>query len=119
MDELETRRLCCGWTPTFSLKNHWLHVRLQGVSDNRQGIGARVAVLRKSQTALWRRAHTDGSYLSAHDSRVHFGLGPDANLQGVVVHWPGGTREVFDGIKADTIVTLRQLGGKPYEGKVD
>ena len=101
------------------VKNHWLQVRLQGVSDNRQGIGARVAVLRKSQTPLWRRAHTDGSYLSAHDSRVHFGLGPDANLQGVVVHWPGGTREVFDGIKADTIVTLRQLGGKPYEGKVD
>jgi hypothetical protein len=97
------------------VKNHWLQVRLQGVSDNRQGIGARVAVLRKSQTPLWRRAHTDGSYLSAHDSRVHFGLGPDANLQGVVVHWPGGTREVFDGIKADTIVTLKQLGGKPYE----
>ena len=100
-------------------KNHWLQVRLEGASDNRQGIGARVAVLRKSQTRLWRHAHTEGSYLSAHDSRIHFGLGPDPNLQGVLVHWPGGMREAFEGIKADTIVTLKQRTGKPYEGKMD
>ena len=100
-------------------KNHWLQVRLEGASDNRQGIGARVTVLRENQTPLWRHVHTDGSYLSAHDSRVHFGLGSNLNLQGVLVHWPGGTREVFDGIKPDTIVTLRQRAGKPYEGKVN
>jgi len=99
--------------------NHWLQVRLQGISDNRQGIGARVAVLRRGQTPLWRQGHTDGSYLSAHDSRIHFGLGSDPDLQGVLVHWPGGTREVFEGIKPDTIVTLRQRAGKPYEGKAD
>ena len=99
-------------------KNHWLQVRLQGASDNRQGIGARVAVLRKNQTPLWRHVHTDGSYLSAHDSRVHFGLGSDPNLQGVLVHWPGGTREVFEGIKPDAIVTLRQGPGSPSR-KVD
>jgi len=100
-------------------KNHWLQVRLQGASDNRQGIGARVTVLRENQTPLWRHVHTDGSYLSTHDSRVHFGLGSNLNLQGVLVHWPGGTREIFDGIKPDTVVTLRQRAGKPYEGKVN
>lgn len=57
-------------------KNHWLQVRLEGASDNRQGIGARVAVLRKSQTPLWRHAHTDGSYLSAHDSQIHLDWDP-------------------------------------------
>ena len=60
--------------------NHWLQVRLQGASDNRDGMGARLAVLRKDQPPLWRHAHTDGSYLSAHDGRVHFGLGSDANM---------------------------------------
>ncbi len=98
-------------------RNHWLQVRLQGAGDNRPGIGARVAVLRKNQTPLWRQAHTDGSYLSAHDSRVHFGLGSDPDLQGVLVHWLGGTREVFEGIKPDTIVTLRQQAGKPSTEK--
>jgi enediyne biosynthesis protein E4 len=97
------------------VKNHWLQVRLQGASGNRQGVGAKVAVLNKNETPLWRHAHTDGSYLSAHDSRVHFGLGSDPNLQGVLVHWPGGTHEVFEGIRPDTIVTLRQGTGKPYE----
>ena len=44
-------------------------------SGNRFGIGARVGVVREGQPTLWRRARTDGSYLSASDDRVHFGLG--------------------------------------------
>jgi enediyne biosynthesis protein E4 len=96
-------------------KNHWLQVRLRRVSNNRDGIGTRVAVLRKNQAPLWRHAHTDGSYLSAHDSRVHFGLGSDGNPQSIVVSWLGGTREVFEGIKPDTIVTLTEQAGKPYK----
>src|SRR5262245_40386281 len=98
-------------------KNRWVQVRLQGVRDNRDGIGSRVAVLRKNQAPLWRHAHTDGSYLSAQDGRIHFGLGTDANLQGILVHWLGGTEEFFDGIKPDTIVTLRQNAGKPRQGR--
>jgi hypothetical protein len=31
-------------------RNHWLQVRLLGASDNRQGIGARAAVLRKTKS---------------------------------------------------------------------
>jgi hypothetical protein len=30
----------------------------------------------------------------------------------VLVHWPNGLRERFDGIKADRIVTLTQGSGK-------
>ena len=92
---------------------HWLMVRLVGVKDNRDGVGARVAVLRKDQPPLWRRAHTDGSYLSASDVRVHFGLGAKADLEGVMVQWPSGGREVWTDVRADSIVTLRQGGGRP------
>jgi hypothetical protein len=90
---------------------HWLEVRLQGVKCNRDGIGARVAVLREGQKPLWGRAHTDGSYLSASDVRVHFGLGqnPDA---GVLVEWPDGSKETWDHVRADSLVTLRQGRGK-------
>ena len=38
-------------------------------------IGAWVGVERAGQPTLWRRVRTDGSYLSASDVRVHFGLG--------------------------------------------
>src|SRR5438105_3585048 len=38
-------------------RGRWLEVRLQGTKCNRDGAGARVAVLRKNQKPLWRRAH--------------------------------------------------------------
>ena len=41
----------------------------------RFGMGARVGIERAGQPTLWRRVKTDGSYLSASDIRVHFGLG--------------------------------------------
>ena len=95
-------------------RSHWLEARLEGVKDNRDGAGARVAVIRKDQKPLWRRAHTDGSYLSASDGRVHFGLGPSASLEGVIVHWPGGGQEMWTNVRADTSVKLRQGTGKPW-----
>jgi enediyne biosynthesis protein E4 len=94
-------------------RQHWLQVRLEGVKTNRFGIGARVAVLREGQEPLWRRVHTDGSYLSASDVRVHFGLGQRRDLKGVLVHWPDGSKETWDNIRGDSIVTLRQGSGRP------
>jgi hypothetical protein len=93
-------------------RGHWLEVRLQGVKCNRDGIGARVAVLVKGQKPVWRRAHTDGSYLSASDVRVHFGLGQNTQAQ-VLVEWPDGVKEAWSGI-CDSIITLRQGTGRPW-----
>jgi hypothetical protein len=92
-------------------RGHWLEVRLQGVKCNRDGIGARVAVLIKGQKPVWRRAHTDGSYLSASDIRVHFGLGQNTEAQ-VLVEWPDDVKETWSGIHADSIVTLREGKGQ-------
>ena len=94
--------------------NHWLSIRLQGTGSNRDGAGARVAVLREGKPTLWRRAHTDGSYLSANDPRVHFGLGSEAALDSVVVKWPGGNSEVWQDIRGDRFVTLVEGNGEPW-----
>lgn len=98
---------------------HWLQVKLSGAGDNRDSIGARVSVLRKGQSALWGRVHTDGSYLSASDPRVHFGLGSKADLEGVLVIWPGGEKEMWRNLKVDSLVHLRQGTGQavPAAGK--
>ena len=93
----------------------WLEVRLQGVKDNRSGLGARLALRRKGQKPLWRRAHADGSYLSANDCRVHFGLGGTPEIEALEVYWPCGDRELWTGIRAGTIVTLRQGTGKKID----
>ena len=94
-----------------SPRGHWLEVRLQGVKCNRDAIGARVAVLCEGQQPIWRHAHTDGSYLSANDVRVHFGLGSRTESD-VLVEWPDGSSENWSGIHADAIVSLRQGTGR-------
>ncbi len=93
-------------------RQHWLEVRLEGVRTNRFGIGARVAVFRDGEEPLWRRVHTDSSYLSASDVRVHFGLGKRPDVQRLMVRWPDGLEESWDNIQADKVVVLRQGSGK-------
>jgi len=46
---------------------------------------------------------------------VHFGLGSDTRIDGVVVRWVGGGAEVFRNIKADSIVKLREGAGQPWQ----
>jgi hypothetical protein len=89
-------------------KNHWLMVKLAGSKCNRMALGARVGVLRNGRPTIWRRCHTDGSYCSASDARVHVGLGSDPAIESVVVEWPGHGRQVWRGIQADRLVTLRE-----------
>ncbi len=95
--------------------NHWLTVKLQGSRTNRDGLGARVGLLRKEGETVWRRVHTDGSYVSANDPRVHFGLGDDTEVEGVLVTWPGGNSEVWRDIVIDTLQVLQQGSGKPWK----
>jgi len=92
-------------------RGHWLEVRLEGVKCNRDGIGARVAALLKDGRSLWRHVHTDGSYLSASDVRLHFGLGQNTEVQ-LLVNWPDGTRETWSRVRVDSLVTLRQGSGQ-------
>lgn len=96
-----------------SSHNHWLEVRLQGVHSNRMGLGAKVAIVRKGQQPVCRRCHTDGSYLSASDSRVHFGLGANSDAQTIMVQWPDNRREMWNNISVDRLVTLREGAGQP------
>ncbi len=90
---------------------HWLEVRLEATNGNRFGIGARVEVQQRGRKLL-RRVHTDSSYLSANDVRAHFGLGQSPDVEAVVVTWPNGSREVWDRIQVDRILTLRQGTGR-------
>jgi len=93
-------------------RNHWLQVRLDQQPGNRFGIGAWVGVERQGAPTLWRRVRTDGSYLSASDVRLHFGLGGSPAVSGVVVQWPDGQRERWTGIAGDRLVTLRRNTGQ-------
>jgi hypothetical protein len=87
--------------------NHWLEVSVQQPEGNRFAVGAWIGVERTGQPTLWRRVRTDGSYLSASDARVHFGLGASPAITAVIVQWPDGQRERRTDVKA-TRITLRR-----------
>jgi len=83
-------------------KQHWLVISLRGTRSNRDGLGARVRV--NGQT---RFATTAGSYLSASDKRLHFGLGA-AETAKVEIAWPSGTRQILNDVHADQFLEVRE-----------
>jgi enediyne biosynthesis protein E4 len=83
-------------------RRHWLTVNLRGTRSNRDGLGARVRV--NGQTRV---ATTAGSYLSASDKRVHFGLGT-AETAKVEILWPSGIRQILNDVHADQILEIRE-----------
>ena len=98
-------------------KNHWLQVSLQHAPGNRLALGARVGLERQGAPTLWRRVHMDGSYLSASDTRIQFGLGPKTGVFAIVVQWPDGAGERWGDLAADRGVTLRRGTGQPLKAQ--
>jgi enediyne biosynthesis protein E4 len=95
-------------------RNHWLEIRLDQRPGNRFAFGAWVGVERSGKPTLWRRVRTDGSYLSASDVRVQFGLGSSPAVSAIVVQWPDGARERWTEIQSDRLLTLvRGSGTRP------
>jgi hypothetical protein len=86
--------------------NHWVSIGVRQPAANRFGVGAWIGVERTGLPTLWRRARTDGSYLSASDGRVHVGLGASPAIAAVIVQWPDGQRERRTGVAAGARVTL-------------
>ena len=82
--------------------NHWLILKLIGVQSNRDGAGAKVKI--GNQRAY---ATTSGSYLSASDGRVYFGL-RSAREATVEIVWPGGKKQVLEHVAADRVVTVKE-----------
>jgi len=88
-------------------QQHWLGLRLLGKS-NRDMLGTRVALHRPNLPTLWRRAHSDGSYASASDPRVLFGLGRSKELTKIQVYWPSGQVEDWPGVQIDRYTALSE-----------
>ena len=92
-------------------RRHWLGLRLVGGEAPRDQLGARAAVLRGGRAPLWRRVAVEGSYNSAHDPRLLFGLGDDDDVDGVRVVWPDGSVEQWDDVAVGRYTTLVQGTG--------
>jgi len=77
--------------------SRWLGLRPVTGEPPRDALGARVELTRGGEPVTWRRADTGGSYASASDPRVLFGLGrpeePMPAIDGLRITWPDGEVE--------------------------
>ncbi len=94
---------------------HWLALQLRGVRSNRSAIAARIALKLPNGRTYWRRVHSDGSYCSASDLRVHFGLGEQSGPVEGTVYWPSGLVEKWPNLKVDTQVDLIEGQGQSLQ----
>ena len=97
----------------------WLRVTLVGTESPRDATGARVALNPRDTAPVWRRVHTDGSYLCAGDPRVLFGLDsergePDLEHE-IGIIWPSGKRELFRNVALRETTVLTEGAGAPWE----
>jgi len=92
-------------------QNHWVQLKLVGRAGNRRAHGALVGLERRGMPTQWRRVHSDGSYLSASDDRVHFGIGASTKVDAVGVQWPDGNKERWTSVAVDKETELRQGTG--------
>ncbi len=90
---------------------HWMGVRVIESRYKRDAGQTRIELVRPNNRSLWRRVHTDGSYCSASDPRVLFGLGDTTVPQTIRVHWSGGKVEEFRNLAVDRYWVLES--GKP------
>jgi tetratricopeptide (TPR) repeat protein len=86
---------------------HFVTFRLEGTRSNRDGVGARVVVTTNQGRQVAQRVG-GGSYLSACDGRLHFGLGASTTIDSVEVRWPSGCVDRWKGLRADTGYLLRE-----------
>jgi hypothetical protein len=107
--------------PVAALRNektaghHWLGVELVG-KDHRDITGAKLTLEVEGRT-LTRFVTGGGSYLSAVDRRVRFGLGWAEKIGRLTVEWPSGEprRQEWEGLGVDRYHRLIQGEAAPRE----
>jgi hypothetical protein len=89
-------------TPT---SNHWLGLMLVGHKSNRDAIGAEVKLVTSKGLQL-ATVTTAGSYLSASDKRVHFGLGSERLAKLIEIRWPSGILQTLKDVAGDQVLQV-------------
>ncbi len=75
-------------------QGHGLWIELVGTKSPRDPVGATVKLYcgKNVFAGYWT---SGGSYLSSHERRLFFGLGPNTKIDVIEVTWPSGLRERF------------------------
>ncbi len=84
-------------------KGNWFMLRGNGTAS----VPVRRITLRVGDKTQIREATTGGSYLAAHDARVHFGLGEAKVVDEVTIRWVSGAKRTLRNVKANQVVEVK------------
>ncbi len=87
--------------------NHWFGIKLVGTKSNRDAIGSRVFIT-YGATHRWRELSGGGSYLTASDPRLLFGLGASEKIDSLEVRWPSGQTNTLKNQKANQYIVIKE-----------
>ncbi|MEE2808348.1 MAG: ASPIC/UnbV domain-containing protein [Verrucomicrobiota bacterium] len=101
-------------------KNNFISLLLRGngVSSNRDAIGARIEIKTKNQKGnltLIQTVRAGQGFLSQSSKSVHFGLGPETETIDMKIRWPDGSIDSFQKIVTNKRYLIDQRNPKPEE----
>jgi enediyne biosynthesis protein E4 len=91
---------------------HWIAFALEGVKSNRDGIGARIKIT-AGGAAQYNHMTSSVGYASSSLGPAHFGLGAPDRVETVEIHWPSGTVQTLNDVRADRIVRVKEAAASP------
>jgi hypothetical protein len=92
-------------------KASWLQIRAVNAGKGpHDAIGSKITLHRDGLPPLVRHVHTDSSYCSAGDPRVHFGLGSNSRIRAVEITWPDAKQDRWEALQPNQlhVLTRRQ-----------
>jgi hypothetical protein len=106
--------------------HHWVEIQLVGGPKSPRDATCATAYLTANGMRQRQDVLASGSYISANDRRLHFGLGDATNAGTVEIHWPSGKMETIKLPAVDRIYTVTEgqgitgtlCGGKACDVKV-
>ncbi len=102
---------------TSNIGNHWIELKLEGVTANRAAIGARVRIKVKmpdgSFQNFYHTVSTGGSF-GSQPLRVEAGLGKATGIEEIEIRWPNAkqTKDIITHVAMDTLVKIKEGIGK-------
>ena len=89
-------------------------IRLDGASNNRRGIGSRIAIETEAGEQI-RELTTAQGYMASNEPLIHFGLGDAKRIKRLTVKWPNGMLQQFEDVPTNHYLVISEQAGELTE----
>jgi enediyne biosynthesis protein E4 len=91
------------WENISPGNNTWVILKLTGTASNRDGIGAVVRIGNQTNHMTTSVGYASSSYYG-----VHFGTGPQKELERIEIRWPSGARQTLRNVRTNQVIQVRE-----------